>query len=252
MGEAPSGVFSDLEILKAIKSGRIVCFPFNPKHIKGSSIDVTLGEFYYLTDRSGDNPYYNPYSEKDVRRYFGEPQQAVPHWKWCESVGMRLFDGIPESASIIVLQPGERILAHTHEFVGIALPSGTTHMHARSTMGRNGIVVCKDAGWGDPGYWGRWTMEIQNDNRHHVPLVVGTRVGQIVVSHTGLVLQDYGKGGKYFRAQEDLVKTFERWKPEDMLPRLYLDKIEPPVELTKDSVDAYYRQVSDLVIPDPA
>lgn len=251
MGEAPTGIFSDLEILMAIQSGRIVCFPFNQKHIKGSSIDVTLGKFFYLTDRSGNNPYYNPYSEKDVKRYFGECQEAAVHWRWCENRGMRLFDGIPESAWIIVLQPGERILAHTHEFVGIALPTGTTHMHARSTMGRNGIVVCKDAGWGDPGYQGRWTMEIQNDNRHIVPLVVGTRVGQIVFSHTGRVLQDYGKGGKYYRA-EALADSFMRWKPEDMLPRLYLDEIEPPVELTEDSVDEYYRQVRELVIPDPA
>lgn len=243
------GVYSDLEILQAVKSGDIICYPFNRKHVKGASLDITLGKWFFLTDRTGTNPFFNPYSEADVRRYFGEAKCAIRHDEWCMKHNLKPFDNIPPEALIVVLQPHERILAHTNEFVGINL-TGTTQMQARSTIGRLGIVVCKDAGWGDPGYRGRWTMEIQNDNDHHVPFVVGSRVAQIVFVHTGRVLHDYS-GDKYYKSS-NLRDAVRSWKPEDMLPRLYLDKIEPLAEATIEGVDEYERQIEELEVPEVA
>jgi deoxycytidine triphosphate deaminase len=242
------GVFSDLEILRAIKDGWIICYPLNPKHIKGASLDVTLGEWFYLTDRSGTDPYYNFYSEAEVKRYFGEAQRAISHQEWCDRHNRRLFDGIPPEALIIVLKPHERILAHTNEFVGIRFLQGTTQMQARSTIGRNGVVVCKDAGWGDPDYWNRWTMEIQNDNDHYVVLVAGQRVAQIVFSQTGLVGHSYS-GDKYQSGEKTLEGIVGAWTPEAMLPKLYLDPIEPLVPATVEGIGEYRRQLEELEIP---
>ena len=240
------GVMSDLEILAAIKSGEVLCYPFNPQHVKGASIDVTLGEYFFVTDRSGLDPYYNMYSERDVKRYFGEPMKAIPHSEWCDKYGHRLFEGIAPESLIIVLGPGERILAHTHEFVGID-SAGTTQMQARSSIGRNGIVVCKDAGWGDPGYRNRWTMEIQNDNHHHVVLVVGTRVAQIVCLRTGPVLHLY-KGDKYDTGNS-LEATVQNWSPEDMLPKLYLDTVLPLPDASVRGLAEYKTQRATIVLP---
>ena len=86
---------------------------------------------------------------------------------------------------VILLEPGETILAHTNEFIG-GKGEVTTMMKARSSVGRNFIEVCKCAGWGDVGYVNRWAMEITNNSRHYtIPLVVGRRVAQIVFFETG-------------------------------------------------------------------
>ena len=98
-------------------------------------------------------------------------------------------------------------------------------MHARSSLGRNFIEVCKCAGWGDVGYINRWTMEITNNSQHYnIPLVVGRRVAQIIFFETGPILAaDYVKNGKY-QSEVSVASLKKSWKPGMMLPRLYLDR----------------------------
>lgn len=222
------GVFSNLQILDAIDKGHIKCVPFNPRHVSHASLDVTLGYYYYRTERTGDKTLYNPFSEKDVTRYFGEPKEAVPHKEWCEKNGLALVDGIPEDHPVIPLRPGERILAHTHEFFGIT-PPGACEVKSRSSWGRNGIAVCFDAGWIDPGYINRLTLEVYNLNQHETVLLpVGERIAQIVFHETGEVAGNYGKGrdsgfsGKY-QSGTDIDELIRTWTPDLMLPRAYKD-----------------------------
>jgi deoxycytidine triphosphate deaminase len=189
------GVYSDQEILWALEADHIVIDPLNRDFIKGSSVDVTLAADFYLTDKIGGQAHYNPRDPADVKRYFVH-KQAITHREWSDGHKGTHFENIGDDDLIIVLGPHERILASTQEFIGIHAP-GTSEMRARSTTGRNGKVVCKDAGWGDPGYINRWTMEVQNDNGEATPLVVGERIAQIVFHHTGPVLRSYGDGGKY-------------------------------------------------------
>jgi deoxycytidine triphosphate deaminase len=42
-------VFSDLQIKDALLAGQIVITPLIEDNIRGSSVDVTLGEWYYTT-----------------------------------------------------------------------------------------------------------------------------------------------------------------------------------------------------------
>lgn len=225
------GVYSNTQIKQAIKDGHIVCHPFNPKNVAGSSVDVTLGNWYYRTERPSHGAFYNPFDQKDVASYFGEPCKAQVHSEWAKQNGRKLFKNIPAGHPIIVLRPGERILAHTHEFVGIQAP-GTSTMQARSTWGRNGIAVCLDAGWGDPGYVNRWTMEIYNMNQHEsVVLPVGERIAQLVFYETGPVDTEYQSiSGKYqTTSSANLDKIISDWRPQQMLPRAYKDKrMQPP------------------------
>jgi len=226
-------VYSNTEIKTAIKEGRIVFHPYQENHIAGSSIDVTLGHYFYKQEYQEDAKVYNPFDQGDVARYFKGPLEAMPHKEWCEKYGYQLFDEIPADHPIIVLKPGERILAHTHEFVGIKAP-GTSTMQARSTWGRNGVAVCLDAGWGDPGYINRWTMEIYNMNQHEsVVLPVGERVAQIVFYATGPVEQEYKKlSGKYQNSTSDsLDEIIANWSPEQMLPRAYKDQRKAPIAI---------------------
>jgi deoxycytidine triphosphate deaminase len=224
-------VYSNTQIKQAINYGHIVFHPYNPKHIAGSSVDVTLGHYYYRTERSQDHPVYNPFDEGDVQRYFEGAKKAMPHKKWADENGIKLLKGIPPNHPVIPIRPGERILAHTHEFIGIKAP-GTSTMQARSTWGRNGVAVCLDAGWGDPGYINRWTMEIYNMNQHEtVVLPVGERIAQMVFYDTGQVDSEYKKlSGKYQTDDSmDLGTIIKNWRPEHMLPRAYKDtRIMPP------------------------
>jgi len=228
-------VYSNKQIKTAIKEGKIVFHPYQESHIAGSSIDVTLGHYFYKQEYQEEARVYNPFDEIDVARYFKGPLEAMPHREWCEKNGYKPFANIPDDHPIIVLRPGERILAHTHEFIGIKAP-GTSTMQARSTWGRNGVAVCLDAGWGDPGYINRWTMEIYNMNQHEsVVLPVGERVAQIVFYETGEVEQEYTRlSGKYqASASADLDAIIASWSPEQMLPRAYKDVRKMPIAIAR-------------------
>lgn len=222
-------VYSNTEIKAAIKNGAIVSVPFNEAHVSEASLDFTLGHYFYKQEyRSEKTGIYNPFDQDEVMRYFKGPLEAMLHKDWCEKYGLELFNNIPEDHPIIVLKPGERILAHTHEFVGIRTQGGACEVKSRSSWGRNGVAVCFDAGWVDPGYINRITLEIYNLNMHEsVVLPVGERIGQLIFHKTGPVEGDYSNGrggmsGKY-QHTSDLDELIRTWKPEDMLPRAYKD-----------------------------
>lgn len=227
------GVFSNTQIKAAIADGHILCTPYQPTHISHASLDVTLGHYYYRTERSKDHPVYNPFDEVDVKRYFEGSITAQPHKKWCEDNGVKPLKGIPPNHPVIPVRPGERILAHTHEFFGIK-PPGACEVKSRSSWGRNGVAVCFDAGWIDPGYINRLTLEIYNLNQNELMLLpVGERIAQIVFHHTGEVKGNYGDGrdkgfsGKY-QSGTDLDKLIKQWRPEMMLPQAYKDRRQMP------------------------
>jgi deoxycytidine triphosphate deaminase len=168
-----------------------------------------------------------------VERYFEGALSAIEHKKWCDENGLKLLRGIQANHPVIPLKPGERILAHTHEFFGIK-PPGAFELKSRSSWGRNGIAVCIDAGWVDPGYINRLTLEIYNLNhKETVLLPVGERIAQAVFHETGPVRGNYGEGrhggfsGKY-QSGTDLNQLIKNWRPEMMLPRAYLDKRSLP------------------------
>jgi deoxycytidine triphosphate deaminase len=227
------GVYSNIQIKQAMDEGHIVCVPFKPEHISHASLDVTLGFYYYRTGQASKGYVYNPFDERDVKRYFGEVHQAIPHQDWATANGVRLLEGIPADHPVIPLKPGERILAHTHEFFGIK-PPGAYEVKSRSSWGRNGIAVCFDAGWVDPGYINRLTLEIYNLNEHETVLLpVGERIAQAVFHETGEVEGNYGEGrdegmsGKY-QTGTNLDELIANWTPDQMLPKAYRDKRNLP------------------------
>ena len=211
---------SDKRILEEIKKGNLVIEPFNRKNLATSSYDVRLGEWYFREQRQNFDV-YNPYDKNQTDKVWGtKPQKADLAKNVLKDFA---FQGIKPTDKIILISPGETILAHTEEFLG-GKNEITTMMKARSSMGRNFIEVCKCAGWGDVGYTNRWTMEITNNSRFYtIPLVVGRRIAQIVFFEVGpLLTADYTKVGKYQKTT-DLNKMKKEWTPLSMLPKLYND-----------------------------
>ncbi len=235
-------VYSNQQIRLAIEDGHIVCTPFNPKHIAHASLDVTLGYYFYRIERMNERTIYNPFDKDDVERYFDGPYKAMPHSEWCKQNGILPLANIPPNHPVISLKPGERILAHTHEFFGIK-PPGAYELKSRSSWGRNGVAVCFDAGWVDPGYINRLTLEIYNLNqRETVVLPVGERIAQAVFMETGEVEGNYGDGrdngfsGKYQQGS-DLDTIIKTWAPDMMLPKAYKDGRTLPTPISGMAYD---------------
>ncbi len=252
--EGQGGVLSDKELIVALELGHIICEP-KPARINSSSIDVRLGENFYLAgDARKVGAIFNPFDEDDVNRYFGKPlvakpaefviKKALEHLDHIQDLEVlpsgiieqrraslesviehKNLNGIAEDHPIILLRPGERVLGHTDEFIGIK-PPGTTSMQSRSTTGRMGVAACFCAGWGDSGYINRWTMEINNLNEYeYVPLPIGLRMAQIVFSTTGPVAVEYSKAsGNYQKSDSDSIEELKRsWQPTSMKPRSFKD-----------------------------
>jgi deoxycytidine triphosphate deaminase len=258
-------VFSDLDVKQALVDGHVVCRPLRPENIKGSSVDLTLGEYFWRCDAK-PHGVFNPYDEREVKRYFAGPFRARPYARVYEKIGRDLmnhwpppagdsqymgtrnysmphpFVGIPEDWPVIVLRPRERLLGHSHEFVGVYKP-GTTMLKARSSSGRVGIKVCDDAGWGDPGFVNRWTWEMRNDNDEAIVIPVGERMAQIVFFQTGEVGDSYR--GKY-QSDAEISELIDTWSPNDMLPRNWKDERQPPLPLDEES---YAAAVEGLLAP---
>lgn len=216
---------SDKRILEKMKNGNIVIEPFDRKNLATSSYDVTLGEWYFRERPPGEHKkVYNIYSRGDTEKVWGRTPHRARRAKDVLKNFKMAWEGIRPDDKIILLEPGETVLAHTEEFIG-GMETVTTMMKARSSLGRDFINVCKCAGWGDVGYTNRWTMEIQNSSQHYsIPLVVGRRIAQMVFFEVGpIAAGNYTKTGKY-QTTTDLKKLKKMWEPEMMLPRLWADR----------------------------
>lgn len=180
-------MLSDKQILYELERCNIVIEPFDERQLGSNSYDVRIGEFIARADNN--HKILDVFNKYDITRF----------WK------------IQEVSDVIIISPGETILSHTQEVIG-GRNYIASKMNARSSLGRRGISVCKCAGFGDVGYVNKWTMEITNSLNVLVSLRVGMRVAQISFFKVGETLRQYS--GKY---QSD------RWKPDDMLPKLWED-----------------------------
>ncbi|HEY4507829.1 MAG TPA: deoxycytidine triphosphate deaminase [Candidatus Paceibacterota bacterium] len=217
---------SDRKILEEMRKGDIVISPFDRRNLATSSYDLTLGEWYFREQVPSlyHHKIYNIWNKDHIDHVWGtKPERAIPAREVFKKVNFE-WKGISPDDLVILLAPGETVLAHTNEFIG-GRKHITTMMKARSSLGRSFIEVCKCAGWGDVGYINRWTMEVTNNSSHYsIPLVVGRRIAQMVFFETGPIAgADYSKTGKY-NPSSNLAVLQKTWKPSAMLPRLDTDR----------------------------
>lgn len=212
-------------ILRHLEKGNVIIDPFDKRKLNSASYDVSLGEWVWREQHPGfHSSLYNPYDKTYVEKVWGkESLQAVSAKEIMGQYAMQL-ENIKPDDRLILLGPGETILGHTEEFIGgrnICIGK----LYARSSLGRNFVEVCKDAGWGDVGYFNRWTMEITNNSQYFsIPLVVGRRIAQMVFYEVEPIVADldYPKLGKYQKSP-NLEEVKKSWNPFMMLPRMYED-----------------------------
>ncbi len=215
-----SGVLSDRDIKREIAAGNIILYDPDrdcSENIQNCSVDVTLGPYYYHNE--APISIFNPWKQDHVNSYWGKVQEAetidVNETRDLSDIGLEKGD------QFIWMEPGESILGHTREFIG-GVNHITTMMKARSSLGRCNVTVCRDAGWGDIGYYNRYTLEITNNGTSPIVLPVGARIAQIIFFYTGVPDTIYK--GKY-QSGNNLQEVVANWHPNMMLPKLYLDNI---------------------------
>ena len=172
-------IISDKSIKKLIKEDTLVIDPFEEYLVQPASIDLRLGTNYLKID---------------------ENQMEV----------MTLEDKLNYNeidSNEIVIPPNSFLLATTEEY--IKLPNNlTAFVEGRSSIGRMGLFI-QNAGWVDPGFAGKITLELFNANRLPIKLKAGRRICQLVIAEMDQEAE-FPYQGKY-QGQDTAVgsKVFE-------------------------------------------
>lgn len=212
-------VFNAKQIKDAITEGRIACHPFTAQNTHNNGIVLTLGHNYYRVERSKDRTIYNPFDPEDVERYFDGPYKAMPHNEWCKLNGLSPVRNVPLDHPVISLKPGERILAHSHEFIG-AGPSVSLDLRPLPEWIQSGISITSAIG-SSPN---RLVLEIINLNQRETLLLpIGEPVALVLASSV-----DETEPG----ALPDMDSVIKIWSPDMLLPKAYVQqrKLPPKVE----------------------
>jgi dCTP deaminase len=148
-------ILSDHTIRECLEAGRIQIEPTSPECIQPSSVDLHLSR-EFLVFRNSRRPFI------DVR----EPLQDLTD-----------LIVVPDGESFI-LHPGEFVLGSTSEVVGIPVDL-VGRLDGKSSLGRCGLMIHSTAGYVDPGFRGRLTLELSNVANLPIALYPGMRIAQI-------------------------------------------------------------------------
>lgn len=152
-------ILSDKTIKEYLEEGKIVIDPLkDEQQIQPSSVDMRLGDEFKVF-KVIRKPYIDPKDEEDIAEYMESST-------------------VPEGEAFII-HPNEFALATTQEYVKVP-DDLVARVEGRSSMGRLGVTMHVTAGYVDPGFEGRITLEISNIGAMPVALYSGQRVCQLV------------------------------------------------------------------------
>lgn len=143
-------ILSDKTLKQLIKDGIIGLTPLDNKAIQGASIDCKLGNHFLIAD-----------------------EHLMDKITLDDPIKYREI-----TADTITIPPRSFILGTTVEY--LKLPDDiTVFIEGRSSIGRMGLFI-QNAGWVDPGFEGRLTLELYNATSLPIILESGRRICQFV------------------------------------------------------------------------
>ena len=143
-------ILSDKTLEQLITDGKLIVDPITEGAIQPASIDCRLGNHFLVIEEN----------RMDILTMDSE-------------IEYREFD-----SETITIPPHSFLLATTYEYV--KLPNNiTAFVEGRSSIGRIGLFI-QNAGWVDPGFEGRLTLELYNANSLPIKLRAGRRMCQLV------------------------------------------------------------------------
>ncbi len=165
-------VLSDRTIREEIEKGRIAIDPLDDGAVQPASVDLRLSGSFRVF-RSSSKPFI------DVRQPVDDLAELV-------EIG---------ADEPFVIQPGTFFLGSTLETV--TLPDDIVgRVDGKSSLGRLGLLVHATAGYIDPGWTGRLTLELSNQSQMPIALYRGMRIAQIsFLRLTTPVDRPYGSPG---------------------------------------------------------
>lgn len=218
---------SDTEILKELNKD-IIIDPFNFKQLNSNSYDITLGEYYYEPNEEKLPKFLSSENGKQISQYWNvnleEKNLGSKRAMLIESKLDAKKYGVNVNDRIIILKKGMLILSHTNEIIG-AKGKFTTSIQSKSSLGRVGISICKDASLGSTGYINRFTLEIENHSLTDIILVVNQKIAQITFNRCGMVQNDYSKTGQYSLGNT-IKEIMKNWSPLNMIPKVAVEYLK--------------------------
>ncbi|MBA4336473.1 dCTP deaminase [bacterium] len=143
-------ILSDKTLRAMLAEGSLTVDPISDESIQPASIDCRLGDHYLLIE--------------DMNMDIVTLDSEI---KYREIVG-----------DSITIPPHTFLLATTKEY--IKLPNNlTAFVEGRSSIGRIGLFI-QNAGWVDPGFEGKITLELYNANSLPIKLQKDRRICQLV------------------------------------------------------------------------
>ena len=143
-------ILSDGGLRKLLDQGELIIEPLTPESIQPASVDCRLDNHFLVVE-----------SQQSQTLSMSE------EIKYKEVISSR-----------ITLEPHSFLLATTMEF--IKLPHHmVSFVEGRSSIGRMGLFI-QNAGWVDPGFEGKITLELYNANNFSIELEAGRRICQLV------------------------------------------------------------------------
>ena len=188
-------VLSDATIARYLVDHRIEIDPYDESLLQPSSVDVRVDRFFRVFHN-------NRYPFIDVKVEQEELTELV------EVDGDHPF----------VLHPGEFVLGSTLERV--RLPDDlVARLEGKSSLGRLGLLIHSTAGFIDPGFSGRITLELSNVANLSITLWPGMKIGQRCLFRLSSAAQNpYGSAAAGSRYQGQRGPTpsrshvnFRRW-----------------------------------------
>jgi dCTP deaminase len=181
-------VLSDRDIAAALQTGQIKIEPYDRADLQPSSVDLHLDRTFRVFRN-------NRYPFIDVR-------VAQPDLTDLLSV---------DDNEAFILHPGEFVLGQTVEWV--ELPDDlVARLEGKSSLGRLGLLIHSTAGYVDPGWKGKLTLELSNVAKLPIALYFGMKIGQIsFLTMSSRVERPYGSAGlgsKYQGQSEPTASAF--------------------------------------------
>ena len=175
-------VLSDRSIREELAAGRLAIEPLASDAIQPSSVDLRLDRLFRVFKKT-DRPHI------DVREPSDDCTQLI------EVEGDKPF----------LIHPGQFVLANTLET--ITVPNDlVARLDGRSSLGRLGLLVHATAGYVDPGFSGKLTLELANAAPLPIAVYCGMKICQISFLRLSTpVDRPYGSpglGSKYQGQQE--------------------------------------------------
>jgi dCTP deaminase len=138
-----------------LESGDIALDPFEEGMVQPASIDIRVDARFRIFSN-------HLYTCIDPRRCQDDLTELVH----------------VQEGGYFVLHPGEFVLGSTVESVTLG-PAHVARLEGKSSLGRLGLMCHATAGWIDPGFSGRITLELSNVANLPIRIYPGMPIGQL-------------------------------------------------------------------------